>query len=912
MYTLQQIVRRSMLLSGLFLLPIATLTSLSAEEKAEKVTFEDHVLPIFRQKCFNCHNTEKKTAGLDLTSYATMIEGGGSGTAIEPGDSSSSYLYMLVSHESEPYMPPNSEKLPGEMLAVLEQWINGGALENKSSKARPKKANANLTVANPSAGRPEGPPPMPLRLDLEPVIRTTRTAGVRAMATSPWAPLVAVAGQQQVLLYNTNTLELTGVLPFPEGEAHVLKFSRNGSLLLAGGGRGSYQGRVIVFDVKTGDRVIEVGDEIDAVLAADISADQSLVALGGPQRIVRVYSTATGELKYDIRKHTEWIYGVSFSPDGVLLATSDRNGGMHVWEAHTGREYLRLGGHGAAAISLSWRSDSNILASCSEDNNIKLWEMNKGGQVKNWGAHGGGAQCVEFTRDGHLVSTGRDRVAKLWDQNGKQVRAFEAFSDIALQVTFCDETSRVIAGDWTGAIKVWNSADGALVGELNSNPPKLEERLAVASKTFTTRQAEHQQLTAAYQAAEAERNKQKAELDAAVKAAAETQKQAESANQAATAAKQTVDKLTAERDASAKIVATLDPVVPLLKEASEKGLQAAAKVPEDKELAAAAGQFKTKFDAKSAELATAKTAVDEKNKALKPSNQQLTDAQKLAEGANAAAQAAAKRVEELTPLVKAAEEKTAQAKQALDGAAQALAAAQAAVTRWQGEIDFHGKLVVLAERSAEHAELAAVFDEAQADLEKMQAGVEESNRGAAEAQKTVDAATAALNQSKEALGKTTADHEAAVKNVAVRESVIPPLTATLAQAQDAAAKSAGDKEVEQAAASVKTLLEKKTAELETAKKAVPEKAAVIETSKQQVTDSEKQVAAATQALQAAQKKVADATAAVAPAQETANTTKQAADAALQTLQAAQSEVDRLRGLAAAPDEQTPATADAGG
>ena len=38
-----------------------------------------------------------------------------------------------------------------------------------------------------------------------------------------------------------------------KGEKHVLKFSRNGSLLLAGGGRGAYQGKVAVFDIKTGE-----------------------------------------------------------------------------------------------------------------------------------------------------------------------------------------------------------------------------------------------------------------------------------------------------------------------------------------------------------------------------------------------------------------------------------------------------------------------------------------------------------------------------------------------------------------------------------------------------------------------------------------------------------------------------------
>jgi len=71
------------------------------------------------------------------------------------------------------------------------------------------------------------------------------------------------------------------------------------------------------------------------VLAADINAQQTLVALGGPNRVVRVYSAQTGELLHEIRKHTDWIYAAEFSPDGKLLATADRSGGLFVWEAET-------------------------------------------------------------------------------------------------------------------------------------------------------------------------------------------------------------------------------------------------------------------------------------------------------------------------------------------------------------------------------------------------------------------------------------------------------------------------------------------------------------------------------------------------------------------------------------------------
>ena len=71
---------------------------------------------------------------------------------------------------------------------------------------------------------------------------------------------------------------------------------------------------------------------------------------------------------------------------------------------------------------------------------------------------------MEFCRDGRVVSCGRDKATKIWDQNGAQQLAFEAFSDLALQVSHCDDSNRVVAGDWTGEIRVWNAADGVRVG----------------------------------------------------------------------------------------------------------------------------------------------------------------------------------------------------------------------------------------------------------------------------------------------------------------------------------------------------------------------------------------------------------------------------------------------------------------
>jgi WD40 repeat protein len=232
-----------------------------------------------------------------------MMIGGSSGAVIEAGDAGNSYLWNLVTHASEPKMPPNSEKLPAEQLAIIQKWIDMGALENSGSTASIKKkpSLAKIEISN---QRPADVA-MPQQYFGDPLFSPSHTNAVTALACSPWAPLVAISGYRQIGMYQSQSLELLGVLSYPEGQPQIIKFSRNGSLVLVGGGRGGLSGRVVVYDVKTGQRKIEIGDEYDEILAADISPDQSLIALGGPKRMLRIYSTATGEMISESKKHTD-------------------------------------------------------------------------------------------------------------------------------------------------------------------------------------------------------------------------------------------------------------------------------------------------------------------------------------------------------------------------------------------------------------------------------------------------------------------------------------------------------------------------------------------------------------------------------------------------------------------------------
>jgi hypothetical protein len=667
-----------------------------ARADAQKPTFDANVLPILQQHCTGCHGNDKQRGGLNVATFGAVNAGGAGGAVLTPGDPDKSRLYTLSAHTEEPRMPPTGNRMPDAQLAVLKLWIEQGGRENAGSTvAAPLKPKVDIGLKAAARGKPDGPPPLPHpgKLPADPPARGRRAGAVVALAASPWAPLVAVGGPKAVLLYHADHGTLLGALPFPHGHVTSLKFSRNGKLLLAAGGRGGKLGRAVLYNVETGDTVTEVGSaESDAIQSADLSPDQSLIAVGGPSKLVRVYATADGSVVREIKKHTDWVTAVEFSPDGVLLATADRAGGLFVWEAGTGREFHALRGHTAMVSDLSWRADSNLLATASEDTTVRVWEVENGTQVKQWGGHGGGALGVRFTADGRLATVGRDRAPKLWDVQGKLLRTFPALPDVALRVAVSGDSGKLFAGDWGGRLTGWATADGTEVASLDANPPPAVERLKAAEAAVVAAEARVKQTADALAAAEV-RGKQTADALAAVtqaagkvqgELAAATRTQTESvarsntlAEQAA-AAKSEADRLQAQAVADANRLTAVEATAVAFAAAAKQLADASGKLPQNPDLAAAAKAAADLAGKHAAEVPAAQRRAADSTALAKPAGEKAQALAGQVAAMQSAAAAAAKIVAALQPRVKPVADAVGPAKAAADQATKAVAAARAA------------------------------------------------------------------------------------------------------------------------------------------------------------------------------------------------------------------------------------------
>jgi WD40 repeat protein len=376
-------------------------------------------------------------------------------------------------------MPLGLPKIPEVEIAVIRDWIQQGLLADPTSQPKGQAA-APVGVQSAIAHRPTGPPPMPDKLPAVDLPKLARPHPVTALAADPWSPLLAVAGHERIYLYDLKSRSLLGELPFPEGIPYVLRFSRDGATLLAGGGRGVQSGRVVLYDVRTGKRTATIGQERDIVLAADLSPDGKMVALGGPSKIVKVFSVPGGQLLYQINKHTDWITSLAFSPDGNHLATADRAGGIFLWESQTGSILINLAEHKDSVTTLTWRADSRVLASGGEDGELVFWDVQDGFPIATdtkthipkatgtvYGKPQSGVLSAEFLPDGRLVTVGRDRVIHLFTTDGKPLSSTTAFAPLLTKVAATYDDNLVAAGDYDGRIVLWDGHQATMLAESN-------------------------------------------------------------------------------------------------------------------------------------------------------------------------------------------------------------------------------------------------------------------------------------------------------------------------------------------------------------------------------------------------------------------------------------------------------------
>ncbi|MBL8810652.1 MAG: DUF1553 domain-containing protein [Planctomycetaceae bacterium] len=100
--------------------------------------FESKIRPVLIEHCYECHSGDQGTpkGGLRLDLKASILEGGDSGTALIAGKPNESILLQAMRYEGLE-MPPKG-KLPANIIADFEHWIQNGAADPRTENAARK------------------------------------------------------------------------------------------------------------------------------------------------------------------------------------------------------------------------------------------------------------------------------------------------------------------------------------------------------------------------------------------------------------------------------------------------------------------------------------------------------------------------------------------------------------------------------------------------------------------------------------------------------------------------------------------------------------------------------------------------------------------------------------------------------
>ena len=114
-----------LLSSGFCLVSMARVDAADAVTPPSAVTFEQHVRPILKAFCLDCHGGGEQLEGkLDLRLKRFILTGGESGATLRVGQPAES---LLIKRLKSGEMPPTEKKVPAEQIAIIERWITTGA-----------------------------------------------------------------------------------------------------------------------------------------------------------------------------------------------------------------------------------------------------------------------------------------------------------------------------------------------------------------------------------------------------------------------------------------------------------------------------------------------------------------------------------------------------------------------------------------------------------------------------------------------------------------------------------------------------------------------------------------------------------------------------------------------------------------
>ncbi len=172
--------------------------------------FEKNIRPVLVKHCYKCHSAEadEVRGNLRVDTKDGLLQGGDNGPAIVPGDIENSFLLRAIRYEEDDYQMPPDGKLPDEVIADFEKWVEMGAPDPRAvgqASSLPDKTGqaGSLPHADIEQGRQFW------------AFQPPRMSAIADVKNITWA-------RSDIDRFILAKLEANGIHPAPDAEVHTL------------------------------------------------------------------------------------------------------------------------------------------------------------------------------------------------------------------------------------------------------------------------------------------------------------------------------------------------------------------------------------------------------------------------------------------------------------------------------------------------------------------------------------------------------------------------------------------------------------------------------------------------------------------------------------------------------------------
>jgi len=190
---------------------------------------------------------------------------------------------------------------------------------------------------------------------------------------------------------------------------------------------GSLDGKLIVWDCWTGNKMQVIPLRSAWVMTAVFSESGNMVACGGMDNQLTIYdlnnrdTSGAAKMLVEVLGYEGFLSSARFLDDKSLVTGSGDMKVMHI-EVETGKKLLDMQGHNGDVAALSLRpNDSNTFVTGSVDRTARLWDLRTPGCIQTLWGHEADVNSVSFHSSSvTFVTCSEDKTVRLWDVRSDQ------------------------------------------------------------------------------------------------------------------------------------------------------------------------------------------------------------------------------------------------------------------------------------------------------------------------------------------------------------------------------------------------------------------------------------------------------------------------------------------------------------